>query len=115
MVPYQTPAMLDCSASPISRLCCRQQRVLVPLGRGREAVAIASRSPDSPSQQQIRMLRGPRLRSSVSTDSQNFAFQHPGHSYLLELEVSPVRNSTISSCNTSCVAQDTTRCAIYLR
>ena len=31
------------------------------------------RPPDSPSQQQIRMSRGPRLRSSVSIDSQNFA------------------------------------------
>jgi hypothetical protein len=48
----------------------------------------------------MRMSRGPRLRSSVSIGSENFAktlpAPHPGRSYLLELEVSPVRNSTTS-------------------
>ena len=33
----------------------------------------ARRAPNNPSQQQIRMSRGPRLHSSVSIDSQHFA------------------------------------------
>jgi len=52
------------------RMTCTTQVCTTVWGN---AVVIASGSPDSPSQQQIRMSRSPRLRSSVGTESQNFA------------------------------------------
>ena len=45
--------------------------------RARSTCAWSRNASTSPSRQQIRMSRGPRLRSSVSTDSQNVSpFQH---------------------------------------
>ena len=55
------------------RMTCTTQVCTTVWGN---AVVIASGSPDSPSQQQIRMSRSPRLRSSVSTESHNFAEAH---------------------------------------